>query len=240
MPKTKKENKIEINSKGKELDEIVNAIIIKCNDTIVEWKKQGVSSCEDSCIDLWDIQIDNIPVKFFVKCRVHRSRPIITSPESPEYYDYKLLIITNLEWNGNIYLDEEISNFNNFSRQVKVVKDVIDRNDITRHIIDLFNFNDLKYCKIRNIFIKKDDIFLKVVNYFDLKCLDCDECCICYDKTTFKTKMCKHSICLECVAKMKTITPCMDANYINCPMCKAEVREMVNRRDNCFSEPDSD
>ena len=238
MPKTKKENKIEINSKGKELDEIVNAIIIKCNDTIVEWKKQGVSSCEDSCIDLWDIQIDNIPVKFFVKCRVHRSRPIITSPESPEYYDYKLLIITNLEWNGNIYLDEEISNFNNFSRQVKVVKDVIDRNDITRHIIDLFNVNDLRYCKLQNIFVKKDDIFSKVVNYFNLKYTNVEECCVCYDKTRIRTKMCKHYLCLECVSKMKTITPRNSMNYTNCPMCKAEVNEMTLNAVNCDSDSD--
>jgi hypothetical protein len=233
MPKTKKENKMEINSKGKELDEIVNAIIIKCNDTIVEFKKDKDSRCKDSYIEEWDIKIDNIPVKFSLNCRVHRFTPTNTSPE---YNDYKLLINTVLDWGGSIYLEEEISTFNNFSRQVKVEKDVIDRNDITRHIIDLFNFNDLKYCKIQNIFVKKDNIFMKVVNYFDLKCLDCDECCICYDKTSFKTEMCKHYICLECVAKMKTIKPPHDMNYVNCPMCKAEVREMINHSDNCDAD----
>ena len=237
MPKTKKENKMEINSKGKELDEIVNAIIIKCNDTIVEWKKEkGERGCKNTYINEWNIKIDNIPVNFSLICKVFKLRHNTTFVEDS---DYKLMICTELDWKGNIYLDEEESTFNNFSYHVKVEKDVIDRNDITRHIIDLFNFNDLKYCKIQNIFVKKEDIFIKVINYFDLKCLiDCDECCICYDKTSFKTEMCKHYICLECVAKMKTIKPPQDMNYFNCPMCKAEVNEMVRRPDNFVSDDD--
>jgi hypothetical protein len=38
MPKTKTQNKTEVNGKGKDLDDIVNTIIKKCNDTIVEFK----------------------------------------------------------------------------------------------------------------------------------------------------------------------------------------------------------
>jgi len=235
MPKTKKENKIEINSKGKELDEIVNGIIIKCNDTIVAWKKEKDCRGTDSCIDVWNIQIDNIPVEFTLRCRVHRCTPINNSPENN---DYKLLLNTNLDWNGHIYLDEEISNFNNFSRQVKVEKDVIDRNDITRHIIDIFNVNDLRYSKLQNMFVKKDDILSKVVNYFDLKYTNGEECCVCYDKTKTRTKMCKHYLCLECVSKMKTIMRRNDLNYMNCPMCKAEVNEIVSLAPNCHSDSD--
>ena len=235
MPKTKKENKMEINSKGKELDEIVNGIIIKCNDTIVAWKKEKDCRGTDSCIDVWNIQIDNIPVEFTLRCRVHRFTPINNSPENN---DYKLLIIANLDWKGNIYMDEEIGNFCNFNLDVKVEKDVIDRNDITRHIIDLFNVNDLRYCKLQNIFVKKDDIFSKVVNYFNLKYTNVEECCVCYDKTRIRTKMCKHYLCLECVSKMKTITPRNSMNYTNCPMCKAEVNEMTLNAVNCDSDSD--
>ena len=240
MPKTKKENKIEINSKGKELDEIVNAIIIKCNDTIVKWKKEVEEEgrrCNESHIDAWDIQIDNIPVKLSLECVVQGFRPINTSPK---YNDYKLYIATGLDWGGNIHLDEETSNFNHFSHSVKVEKDVIDRNDITRHIIDLFNVDDLRYCKLQNLFVKKDDIYSKVGNYFNFKYINLEECCVCYDKTIVRTKMCKHYLCLECVSKMKSIKgrPRGCLNYINCPMCKAEVNEMTIRAVNCDSDSD--
>jgi hypothetical protein len=40
MPKTKTQNKTEVNGKGKELDDIVNGIIKKCKDTIVEYKNK--------------------------------------------------------------------------------------------------------------------------------------------------------------------------------------------------------
>jgi hypothetical protein len=45
--------------------------------------------------------------------------------------------------------------FNNYSLEVKMENDVIDKNDITRIIIDLFNFDNLKFCKIKNRLLKK-------------------------------------------------------------------------------------
>jgi hypothetical protein len=233
MPKTKTQNKTEVNGKGKELDDIVNGIIKKCKDTIVEYKNKKKNDthhhCESKNIGYWNIIIDNIPVHFVLNCDVFTLH---------ENNGYKLKLERDINWNGLIYLGENEESFNHHSLEVKVDNDVIDKNDITRIIIDLFNFDNLKFCKINNKFIEKDNIFSKAINYFDLKCENIDECCVCYDKTTIRTKKCKHHICLECLPKIKTFIPYNSPNYINCPMCKQRVKEMNSENDNTENASD--
>ena len=236
MPNTKTQNNTKVSGMGKELNDIVNAIIKKCNDTIVESKNEtrfntssivGRNKSKNICD--WNITIDNIPVRFNLECQVCRLR---------ENNEYKLILERDLCWNGSIYLGEYLNDVNNYSLEVKMENDVIDKNDITRIIIDLFNFDNLKFCKIKNRFVEKDNIFLKALNYFDLKCENIDECCVCYDKTTTRTKKCNHYLCMECIPKLKTFIPSNSLNYINCPMCKQRVNEMTRENNNTESVSD--
>lgn len=239
MPKTKKENKMEINSKGKELDELVSAIIIKCDETIAVWKNnphndRAYHFSKELFIQSWELIIDNLPIRFVLECRVTSER---------RYSDeYNLFLQGTLQWNGLLCLDnsDESHVFAIRSNKINVVNDVIDKNDITRNIIDIFNFSDMKYCKIRNVFGKKDNIFLNAVNYFDLKTMNGDECCVCYDKTITRTKQCNHYLCLQCVSKIKTFIPPNTPDYINCPMCKQRVNKMTTLRPDCDSGSDSE
>jgi hypothetical protein len=232
MPKTKTQNKTEVNGKGKDLDDIVNTIIKKCNDTIVEFKNVNKNDtsyhCESKNICYFNIIIDNIPVHFSLNCKISK---FLKDDE------YELRLERDVSWDGAIFIGENDC-FNHLSLEVKVDNDVIDKNDITRIIIDLFNFDNLKFCKIKNRFIEKDNILLKAINYFDLKCENIDECCVCYDKTTIRTKKCKHHICLECLPKVKTFIPPNSLNYINCPMCKQSVNQMSSEKDNTESVSD--
>lgn len=220
MPKTKTQNKTEVNKNGKELDDIVDYIIKKCNEVIEEYKSQDdkKKSYKSKNINCWDLIIDNIPVSFELECDVY------TKYQSDTYILY---LESKFNWNGKMYLEEGLNNFYYNKNEIKVEKDIIDKNDITRTIISMFNFDNLKFCKIKNRFDEKDCIFLKAINYFDLKCQDVDECCVCYDKTTTLTKKCNHYLCLDCVSKIKTFIPHNSLNYINCPMCKQRVNEMV-------------
>jgi hypothetical protein len=220
MPKTKTQNKTEVNKNGKELDDIVDYIIKKCNEAIKEFKLQE-NSYQEKSIDYWQLIIDNIPVAFRLEC-------CYSKRDNEEI----LSLIRTIYWFDKMYLEEGLDDFNRDKIIIKVEKDIIDKNDITRTIIKMFNFDNLKFCKIKNRFVEKDTIFLKAINYFDLKCQDVDECCVCYDKTTTKTKKCNHYLCLECVSKIKTFVPPNSLNYINCPMCKQKVNEIIGKADN--------
>ena len=225
MPKTKTQNKTEVNKNGKELDDIVDYIIKKCNEVIEEYKSQeGRKMNKVKSINSWNLIIDNIPVRFNLECQV--------SSKWNENDKRCLSLLRHIHWNDKMYLEEGLDDFNREMIDIKVEKDIIDKNDITRTIIKMFNFDNLKFCKIKNRFVEKDTIFYKAINYFDLKCQYVDECCVCYDKTTTKTKKCNHYLCLECVSKIKTFVPSNSLNYINCPMCKQKVNEIISETDN--------
>jgi hypothetical protein len=225
MPKTKTQNKTEVNKNGKELDDIVDYIIKKCNEVIEEYKSQkGRKIYKEKNINSWNLIIDNIPVSFNLECKV--------SSKWNENDTYILSLLRRIYWNDKICLEENLDNFYSNTIEIKVEKDIIDKNDITRTTIKMFNFDNLKFCKIKNRFVEKDTIFLKAINYFDLKCQDVDECCVCYDKTTTKTRKCNHYLCLECVPKIRTFVPPNSLNYIDCPMCKQKVNEIISETDN--------
>lgn len=104
---------------------------------------------------------------------------------------------------------------------------------------DKYSNNDINI--IKNLEIKFDEHFNRQrAKRLKPKCIDStnnslceynncklDECCICYDDTnnfTMKTS-CNHSICLECILKLKTTT---------CPMCRQEfpkeIKELLSDR----------
>lgn len=72
----------------------------------------------------------------------------------------------------------------------------------------------LKYNKMTNSFessvIEKQIFNLALLSESDNVVLKMQPCCVCLDHTTNKTS-CKHSLCLQCIAKMK-------GN--KCPMCR--------------------
>ena len=226
MPKTKTQNKIEVNKNAKELDDIVDYIIKKCNEVIEEYKSEDNKNKihKEKSINCWYLIIDNIPVRLDLECHVNS--------KWNENDTYILSLFRRIYWNGKMFLEEGLDNFNYSKKEIKVEKDIVDKNDITKTIINMFNFDNLKFCKIKNRFVEKDTIFYKVINYFDLKCQYVDECCVCYDKTTTKTRKCNHYLCLECVPKIRTSIPPNSLNYIDCPMCKQKVNELVSEVDN--------
>jgi len=227
MPKTKTHNKTEVNKNGKELDDIVDYIIKKCNEVIEEYKSQeGRKVGKEHSISGWRIIIDNIPVYLYLQYGF----------DTNFKHEEILYLRRKIQWMGKMYLDDCVEEFNNKRTDIKVENDIIDKNDITRTIIDMFNFDNLKFCKIRNRFIEKDCIFLKTINYFNLKYQDADECCVCYDITTTKTKKCNHYLCLECVPKIKTFIPRNTLHYIDCPMCKQKVREIISNESHNVSD----
>ncbi len=216
-----------LKGKGKELDTIVNDIIDICNDTIVEYKTEKAlkpsgphsHTYVHKTITIWNIIIDNIPTSMSMKCNVSQTH--LSD-------DYILSLERTLSWDGIVYM-EESDLFKTDIMHVEVKKDIINKNDITKKIIDLFSINNLSYCKCRNTFTEKD-IFSKTVNYFDFKLRNVEECCVCYDKTSTQTNNCKHYICLECVSKLKTIRTCVgsEAPYFRCPMCREKTEGIVD------------
>jgi len=218
MPNTKTQN-------AKQLNDIVNYIIKTFNELIEEHKSQdGNKRNKSKNINCWDLKIDNIPVRFQLDCDLY------ANCRSDEY---ALYLERTFEWNGKIFLEEGLGDFNREKTEIKVEEDKIDELKTILQIINMFNFDNLKFCKIKNRFVEKDDIFVKAINCFDLNCQDADECCVCYDKTTVKTK-CNHTLCLECISKMKKFIPQTSRNYINCPMCKQKVDDFVtNSNDMC-------
>lgn len=226
-----KNKTLKAKGKGKELDSIVNDIIDICNDTIVKYKTEKalkpsahVGIRED--ITRWNIIIDNIPTIMDVECIVRSSS------------DYYMLILKrDLIWDGNVLMEKRKCNQDFFDIEVK--KDVINKNDITKKIIDLFSINDLSFCKCKNTFTRKN-IFYKTANYFDIKLRNVEECCVCYDKTRTHTENCKHYICLECAPKLKTFCRYDGDNipYFKCPMCRENTDELVDAVDlrDCLSE----
>jgi len=56
-----------------------------------------------------------------------------------------------------------------------------------------------------------------------------NECCVCYVLTKTKTN-CGHSLCLECISKLKTELHTIDmmrnVNHIGCPMCRQRITSL--------------
>ena len=172
---------------------------------------------QSSIIDCWKLKIDNIPVELTITCRIRTSIP-------------RLELVRELEWVGDINLmDNKNDAFGIEFYPIHLKENVIDRNDMTRNIIKIFDVSNLKFSKVRNYFMEKNSIFDAAIDYFKLD-WDCDECCVCYDKTATITP-CGHHICLECVSKIK-IYNCECENckgqVFKRPMCKKGVGEVKN------------
>ena len=52
---------------------------------------------------------------------------------------------------------------------------------------------------------------------------DINECCICYEKTSTINLMCKHTICLFCIVKMKKS---------QCPYCRKNIEKEIPKEIN--------
>ena len=67
----------------------------------------------------------------------------------------------------------------------------------------------------------------------DTLTLALDECCVCYTFTKTITN-CKHSLCLDCVSKIKDETSNDDdtnihEDYKNCPMCRQRITHLYHK-----------
>ena len=52
------------------------------------------------------------------------------------------------------------------------------------------------------------------------------ECCVCFTMTQSRTN-CDHSVCLECISKLKPVEIVDGAKHIGCPMCRQRITSLL-------------
>jgi hypothetical protein len=56
--------------------------------------------------------------------------------------------------------------------------------------------------------------------------MDSKECCVCFTMTQSRTN-CDHSVCLECISKLKPVEIADGAKHIGCPMCRQRITSLL-------------
>jgi hypothetical protein len=109
----------------------------------------------------------------------------------------------------------------------------------------LSNLKTLKINKISGRFSanNKQKYVEKIGNLWSMFChefkeiesvtLSFDECCVCYTFTKTMTN-CNHSVCLECISKIRNETDVDQEfnthdDYKNCPMCRQRITRLHNK-----------
>jgi hypothetical protein len=259
MPKGVKKSQVFVpevkKGKGQALDEIVNYIIDGGKEGINSYKrefKESFAGCHGGhTCNLYDLQIviDKIPVKMRIFMQITSvyvewdkpRKPSEAAQDEPSLEKYTLSIMTKIYYDGGdipILLEDEDEPLYYRNLICKVENDIIDRNEITKNILHLFDIKNFKYCKLKNEFINSSElgrknIVNKTIDYFELENNQGEECCICYDRTTLRTGDCNHILCLECANRLPVVDH-DDGPYIKCPMCKEDVHYLSSNEADCI------
>lgn len=138
-----------------------------------------------------------------------------------EYYVSKKISII-IDTKDAYHMDEELTEsliLYMFSDTTFTNKSVEFNQETLKIVIDkmLIDLNSLKFDKVQNRFCKDNEcgMFDFLMDFNNLKIGE--ECCVCHDKTT-NTVICKHTICIPCLVKLKC-----NEEGITCPLCRENI-----------------